>query len=77
MSVMLVAYEACGCAAMALLSLDDAESVAAFRRDAAEWGMEVLEEDHESVGPMPCSEHREPWPEGAAAILLDTEAGAA
>jgi hypothetical protein len=55
MSMMLVAYDKCGCRISALLDVSDAEGARAFRADLI--GYEIREEEHESIAAHFCSEH--------------------
>lgn len=57
MTRMLVAYERCGCAAMALLDPTDAQEAARFRADATNDGLFVREEEREHISPAPCPAH--------------------
>lgn len=57
MSRMLVAYERCGCAAMALLEPSDEREAARFRTDAENDGLTVREEERESIVHSPCAAH--------------------
>lgn len=57
MSRMLVAYEKCGCAAMALVEPSDPAEADRFKADAENDGLEVREENRESIGHSPCAAH--------------------
>jgi hypothetical protein len=57
MSRMLVAYESCGCAAIALLDPTDEQEAARFRADCANDGLLVREEERERIGYEPCLAH--------------------
>jgi hypothetical protein len=60
---MLVAYEECGCRAMALLSADDDPGLAReFRAEAEAAGLEVREEQHDAIGAAACDRHAGPRP---------------
>ena len=58
MSLMLVAYEQCGCRAMALLSTSDEAQCADFHNDAAEFGWVVREEEHGGITALRCPAHQ-------------------
>lgn len=58
MSRMLVAYEKCGCRAMALLDADeDPSAEATFRADAMNEGLAVREEHRSRIGARRCGAH--------------------
>jgi hypothetical protein len=57
MTRMLVAYEPCGCLALALLDPSDAEEAARFREESAAAGLQVREEERELVGAEACAAH--------------------
>lgn len=67
MSRMLVAYEQCGCRAMALLSTSDEAACADFHNEAAEFGWMVREEEHPNgITSLRCPAHETPRPKDAA-----------